>query len=133
VQNASGINVAETEALGVAPPKELPAQALDHASGYLMAFGAMMALERKAREGGSWHVRVSLAQTGHWLSRLGRLQQGFDCPEPAEAEVEALRDAIETPFGRLSFIRHAARLSQTPAYWSRPPVPLGTHAPVWPV
>jgi crotonobetainyl-CoA:carnitine CoA-transferase CaiB-like acyl-CoA transferase len=133
VQNASGINVAEAEALGVAPPKELPAQALDHASGYLMAFGAMMALERKAREGGSWHVRVSLAQTGHWLSRLGRLQQGFDCPEPAEAEVEALRDAIETPFGRLSFIRHAARLSQTPAYWSRPPVPLGTHAPVWPV
>ncbi len=64
VQNASGINVAEAEAAGVPPPRELPCQALDHASGYLMAFGAMMALLRKAREGGSWHVRVSLAQTG---------------------------------------------------------------------
>ncbi len=73
VQNASGINVAEAEAAGVAAPKELPAQALDHATGYLMAFGAMMALARKAQEGGSWHVRVSLAQTGHWLTQLGRV------------------------------------------------------------
>ncbi|HEU5324186.1 MAG TPA: CoA transferase, partial [Methylomirabilota bacterium] len=133
VQNASGINVAEAEVLGAPPPKELPCQALDHASGYLMAFGAMMALLRKTREGGSWHVRVSLAQTGHWLRRLGRVQGGFDCPEPAEAEVEARRDAMGTPFGRLAFVRHAARLSETPAHWTRPPVPLGTHAPVWPV
>ena len=79
VQNASGINVAEAEAAGVPAPKELPAQALDHATGYLMAFGAMMALLRKAQEGGSWHVRVSLAQTGHWLTSLGRLDNGFAC------------------------------------------------------
>jgi crotonobetainyl-CoA:carnitine CoA-transferase CaiB-like acyl-CoA transferase len=133
VQNASGINVAEAEAVGVPPPKELPAQALDHASGYLMAFGAMMALLRKAREGGSWHVRVSLAQTGHWLSRLGRLQGGFNCPEPTGEDIRASLDEMDTPFGRLTFVRHAARLSETPAFWSRPPVPLGTHAPVWPV
>jgi crotonobetainyl-CoA:carnitine CoA-transferase CaiB-like acyl-CoA transferase len=133
VQNASGINVTEAEAAGVPPPKELPAAALDHASGYLMAFGAMMALLRKAREGGSWHVRVSLAQTGHWLTRLGRLQHGFDCPEPAGEEIKGLLDAMDTPFGPLTFIRHAARLSETPARWTRPPVPLGTHAPVWPV
>jgi len=133
VQNASGINHAEAEALGVPPPKELPAQALDHASGYLMAFGATMALLRKAREGGSWHVRVSLAQTGHWLSGLGRLESGFDCPKPTREEVEALCDAMASPFGQLAFIRHAASLSETPAGWTRPPVPLGTHAPLWPV
>jgi crotonobetainyl-CoA:carnitine CoA-transferase CaiB-like acyl-CoA transferase len=133
VQNASGINVAEAEAAGVAAPKELPAQALDHATGYLMAFGATMALLRKAREGGSWHVRVSLAQTGHWLKGLGRLQRGFDCPEPAGEELKALLVAMDTPFGRVTFVRHAAHLSNTPALWSRPPVPLGTHAPVWPV
>jgi crotonobetainyl-CoA:carnitine CoA-transferase CaiB-like acyl-CoA transferase len=133
VQNASGINVAEAEALGVPAPKELPAQALDHASGYLMAFGAMMALMRKAGEGGSWHVRVSLAQTGHWLTGLGRLDHGFDCAEPGAGEIAALSDEMDTPFGRLSFIRHAAVLSETPAFWARPPVRLGTHAPVWPV
>jgi crotonobetainyl-CoA:carnitine CoA-transferase CaiB-like acyl-CoA transferase len=133
VQNAGGINWAEAEAQGVPPPKELPAQALDHASGYLMAFGATMALARKMREGGSWLVRVSLAQTAHWLTQLGRLPHGFDCPEPARAEIESVLDHMDTPFGRLAFIRHAARLSETPARWSRPPVPQGTHAPVWPV
>ena len=133
VQNASGINVAEAEAAGVSAPKELPAQALDHATGYLMAFGAMMALARKAHEGGSWHVRVSLAQTGHWLTGLGRVGDGFTCAEPTGEEVKARTDGIDTPFGRLTFIKHAAVLSETPAYWSRPPVKLGTHAPVWPV
>jgi crotonobetainyl-CoA:carnitine CoA-transferase CaiB-like acyl-CoA transferase len=133
VQNACGINWTEAEAKGVPPPKELPAQALDHASGYLMAFGAMMALRRKMQEGGSWLVRVSLAQTAHWLTQLGRLPHGFDCPEPDAAEIKSMLDGMDTPFGRLTFVRHAARLSETPARWSRPPAPLGTHAPVWPV
>ena len=133
VQNASGINVAEAEAAGVAAPKELPAQALDHATGYLMAFGAMMALARKAQEGGSWHVRVSLAQTGHWLKSLGRVENGFACAEPTGEELKSLTDEMDTPFGRLSCVKHAAILSDTPAFWARPPVKLGTHAPVWPV
>jgi crotonobetainyl-CoA:carnitine CoA-transferase CaiB-like acyl-CoA transferase len=134
VQNASGINHAEAEAAGIATgPKELPAQALDHATGYLMAFGAMMALARKAREGGSWHVRVSLAQTAHWLTQLGRLPKGFDCPDPKHADVADLLDEMDTPQGRLTFVKHAAVLSETPVSWARPPVPLGTHAPVWPV
>jgi hypothetical protein len=133
VQNATGINVAEAEAAGVPAPKELPAQALDHATGYLMAFGALMALMRKAQEGGSWHVRVSLAQTMHWLTGLGRVESGFACPEPRGEEIKALTDQMDTPFGRLSFVKHAAILSETPAFWARPPVKLGTHAPVWPV
>ena len=108
VQTASGLNHAEAEAAGACGPKELPAQALDHATGYLMAFGAMMALARKAREGGSWHVRVSLAQTGHWLDRLGRLENGFACPEPTCADIADLLDETDTPFGRLTFVRHAA-------------------------
>ena len=133
VQTASGINHAEGEAAGVTGPKELPAQALDHATGYLMAFGAMMALARKAREGGSWHVRVSLAQTGHWFKGLGRMAAGFDCKDPKAEDVADLLDTMETPFGQLTFVRHAAQLSETPAHWARPPVKLGTHAPVWPV
>ena len=134
MQNASGINHAEAEAAGIATgPKELPAQALDHATGYLMAFGAMMALARKAREGGSWHVRVSLAQTAHWLSRLGRLPKGFDCPDPKHADVADLLDVMDTPQGRLTFVKHARSCRRRPAMWARPPVPLGTHAPVWPL
>ncbi len=77
VQTSTGFNHAEGLAAGVAGPKELPMQILDHATGYLMAFGAMMARLRQSREGGSWHVRVSLAQTGRWLWGLGRLPQGL--------------------------------------------------------
>ena len=98
-----------------------------------MAFGAMTALARKAREGGSWHVRVSLAQTGHWLTGLGRVENGFACPEPGADEIKSLADEMDTPFGRLSFIQPRRQLSETPARWSRPPVKLGAHAPVWPV
>ena len=50
-----------------------PGQALDHATGHLMAFAAMSALARRVREGGSWHVRISLAQTGQGLRGLGRI------------------------------------------------------------
>jgi crotonobetainyl-CoA:carnitine CoA-transferase CaiB-like acyl-CoA transferase len=134
VQTASGLNHAEAEAAGTLPrPKELPAQALDHATGYLMALGAMMALARKAREGGSWHVRVSLAQTGHWFAGLGRLENGFAAPDPKSSDIADLLDEADTPAGRQTFVRHAAQLSETPAFWARPPVPLGTHAPVWPI
>jgi crotonobetainyl-CoA:carnitine CoA-transferase CaiB-like acyl-CoA transferase len=132
VQNASGLNVAEAEAAGVPAPRELPAQALDHASGYLLAFGALMALARKAHEGGSWHVRVSLAQTGHWLAQLARLAGGVAHPDSSFADIADLLETTDTPFGRLTCVRHAAQLSETPAHWLRPPVPLGSHAPVWP-
>jgi hypothetical protein len=40
-----------------------------------MAFGAMVALARRAREGGSWLVRVSLAGTGPWIVERGMLDR----------------------------------------------------------
>jgi crotonobetainyl-CoA:carnitine CoA-transferase CaiB-like acyl-CoA transferase len=132
VQTASGINDAEAEAFGSPEPRALPAQVLDHATGYLLAFATMAALARRAERGGSWHVRTSLAQTGHWFRQLGRID-GMSCPDP---KFDAVRDCMEdTPsgFGSLTAVRHAAAMSETPAYWARPAVPLGTHAPTWPL
>ena len=127
-----GLNHLEAEAVGSLPvPKELPAQALDHASGYLMAFGAMMAKARQAREGGSWHVQVSLAQTGRWIAGLGRLENGFAAPDPTLAEVDDLLEDTPSKFGALRAVRHAAVLSATPAKWDRPAVPLGTDEATW--
>ncbi|MFC7553594.1 CoA transferase [Pseudoroseomonas wenyumeiae] len=87
VQTASGFNRAEAEAAGDSKPRPLPAQALDHASGYLLAFGILAALHRRAAEGGSWQVRVSLAATGRWLRGLGRLEQGFPAPDPKREDL----------------------------------------------
>ena len=132
VQNANGINHAEAEAAGAAQPKPLPCQAIDHATGYLMAFGAMTALARRVTEGGSWHVRVSLAQTGHWIRRLGRVPTGLPVPIPASTDVRDRLEESDSGFGRLTTVRHAAVMAETPPRWARPSVPLGTHAAAWP-
>ena len=131
VQTASGFNDAEGRAFGAAAPKPLPCQALDHGTGYLMAFAAMTALARRARHGGSWHVRASLAQTARWLRSLGRID-GMSAPDPG---FDDLRDRLEdsdSGFGRLTAVRHAAVMADTPPRWAQPSVPLGTHAPAWP-
>ena len=130
VQTASGLNLAEAEAFGSPEPRALPAQALDHATGYLLAFAIMAALQRRAEQGGSWHVRISLAQTGYWLRQLGRID-GVHCRDPGFDDVrDRLQDA-PSGFGVLTAVRHAAEMSETPPHWARPSVPLGTHAPGW--
>jgi crotonobetainyl-CoA:carnitine CoA-transferase CaiB-like acyl-CoA transferase len=131
VQTASGFNRAEAEAAGDSKPRPLPAQALDHASGYLLAFGILAALHRRASEGGSWDVRVSLAATGRWLRGLGRLEQGFAAPDPRREDLLDLLEETESGFGRLSAVRHAPWMETTPAFFARPSVPLGTDEAQW--
>ena len=132
VQTSTGFNHAEGTAAGIDGPKELPAQILDHATGYLMAFGAMMAKARQSREGGSWHVRVSLAQTGRWIWNLGRVVDGLKTEDLKGEAIRPFVEQVPSGFGSLQAIRHTAQLSRTPAFWSRPAMPLGTHGPQWP-
>ncbi|MFC3124037.1 CoA transferase [Pseudoroseomonas globiformis] len=132
VQTVTGFNQDEADAAD-APgnPKPLPCQALDHASGYLLALGAMVALMRRAEEGGSWLVRVSLGATAEWLRSLGRLPHGFDAPDPGQAEIADLLEEHDGARGRVAAIRHAAILTETPAGWHRPaPLP-GRDAAEW--
>ncbi len=129
VQTATGFNHAEAQAAGAGEPKALPMQILDYAAGHLLAFGAQAALWRQAREGGSWHVQVSLAGVGHWLRSLGRVPGGLAASRPA-AEPYLEREA--SGFGELAALRHAARFSETPARWVRPSMPPGTHPAAWP-
>jgi hypothetical protein len=89
------------------------------------------ALRRRDAQGGSWHVRVSLAQTGHWLRGLGRIE-GMHCRDPGFHDVRDRLDETASDFGRLTAVRHAADMSETPPHWLRASVPLGTHAPAWP-
>ena len=132
VQTSTGFNHAEGKAAGVEGPKELPAQMLDHATGYLMAFGAMMAKARQSREGGSWHVRVSLAQTGRWLWNLGRVADGLKTEDLPRDAVSPFVEEVASGFGPLRAVSHSAALSRTPAFWARPAMPLGSHPPQWP-
>src|SRR5947208_934610 len=137
VQNVSGITTRQGELFpGAEPgPQFYPVSAIDYLTGYLMAFGAMVALARRAREGGSWLVRISLAQTGRWLVGRGEVPERDlkDIPkEFTPAEIERWSTTSDTPAGRLRHLRPTVQLSQTPPHWARPSVPLGYHAPVWP-
>jgi len=105
---------------------------LDHASGYFMAAAAMATLARRMDEGGSWHIRVALARTGRWLQSLGRVEDGFDGGNVYEDDVDEFLEDSQSGYGMLTAVRHAAQLSETPAHWARPSMPLGSHPPVWP-
>ena len=129
VQTAMGFNHAEGEAAGDGVPRPMPMQILDQASGYLIALGAAAALWHQQREGGSWLVQISLAQTGHWVRGLGRVPGGLAAGKP---DVAPYVDTVASGFGKLGAVRHSAQLARTPAAWSRPSMPPGSHAPAWP-
>ncbi|MFE2235645.1 CoA transferase [Streptomyces sp. NPDC059442] len=117
VQVASGIAVTEGSP---ERPGALPAQALDHGSGYLLAAAVLRSLTEQDREGGTRLVRLALAQTGHWLSTaLPRYE-----PERHLAE----RDS---PLGRLRYALSPVTYDGGPADWSRPPGIAGADAPEW--
>ena len=137
IQTVSGITDRQGRLFpGAAPgPQFYPVSAIDYVSGYLLAFGAMVALARRAREGGSWLVRASLAQTGRWLVNLGEVPEAElrDVPKEFTAdELDSWRITTESPAGLLRHLGPALQLSETQPYWARPAVPLGTHEPVWP-
>src|SRR5437660_2603168 len=137
VQNVSGITTRQGQVFpGAEPgPQFYPVSAIDYLTGYLMAFGALVALARRAREGGSWLVRISLAQTGRWLVGRGQVPQTElkDVPKEFTAEeLERWSITSDTPVGRLRHLGPVLRLSKTPPRWARPSVPLGHNEPVWP-
>ena len=137
VQTVSGITNRQGELFpGPDPgPQFYPVSAIDYLTGYLMAFGALVALERRTREGGSWLVRISLAQTGRWLVGQGQVPYNDVKDVPKEFTPEEIdRWSIEsdTPVGRLRHLGPVVRLSETQPHWARPSVPLGYNEPVWP-
>jgi crotonobetainyl-CoA:carnitine CoA-transferase CaiB-like acyl-CoA transferase len=131
IQSVSGLAHEQGFGGGLERPQHLPAQVVDHATGYLAALGALIALARRAREGGSYLVRVSLVQTGRWVDGLGRVA-GRHAADQRRTDVQDLLATCESPFGRLTHVVPAVRLGETPAFWTRPPVPAGTHPAAWP-
>jgi len=116
-------------------PRLLPVSAIDYVTGYLMAYGVMIALRRRAREGGSWRVRCSLARTGQWIAERGLLDAAAVADVPKELPEDKIAQlSMETvsPMGTIRHIRPVAQMVETPPRWARPPVPLGHDAAEWP-
>ena len=137
VQTVSGITTRQGEVVpGKKPgPQFYPVSAIDYCTGYLMAFGAMVALARRAREGGSWLVRISLAQIGKWIVDLGEVPEaaargraGGVRAGGAGALVDGERNAV----GQAAAPEAGRATVGDARHWARPSVPLGYHQPVWP-
>ncbi len=109
----------------------VPAAVTDYTTGHLAALGVLCALARRAREGGSWHVRASLARTALWIQSLPRTPEGATPSGVDPARLRTHEIATETAWGRLVRLGPVLRMSETPPHWSSPPVPLGHHPPRW--
>src|SRR5262249_10103086 len=117
VQTVTGMTTRQGQLFpGSSPgPQFYPVSAIDYLTGYLMAFGAIVALAGRVREGGSWLVRISLAQTGHWLVGLGEVPAALLRDVPREftaAELERWSTASDTPVGRLQHLAPVLHLSE---------------------
>jgi len=127
-QAASGICMASGEP---GRPRLLPAAVCDYTTGYNGAYGVLLALARRAREGGSYHVRVSLCQSAMFIQRQGQVA----IPDPkidiADEELEAIMEAEDTGYGPLKHLKPIIKMPKTPPYWERPAPALGADSPVW--
>ncbi|WP_353829054.1 CoA transferase [Agromyces sp. SYSU T0242] len=127
VQAASGISFVEGSPQA---PGVLPAQALDHATGYLLAAAIVTLIERRERRGGAWLARMSLRRTAAELLGMPRRA----APGPAGLD-DAVRDAIAEelsgPAGEQRLAAPAIASPDGPMRWRDAPRRWGSDRPEW--
>jgi crotonobetainyl-CoA:carnitine CoA-transferase CaiB-like acyl-CoA transferase len=128
-QAATGMTFREGAAAPDGVPRVAPVAVNDFSTGFLAAYGTMVALARRATEGGSWHVQVSLSQSCMWYQRLGD-DNDMDAADPGD--VESFMAEMDTDdYGRIRYLTPALHLSETPPRWDLPPARPGAHEAAW--
>lgn len=105
----------------------------DYCTAYWGAYGAIKALARRATEGGSWHVRVSLTQSAMWFLRMGLPNDRTKghTPQDVRRISEAYMHEEASPYGKLTQLLPALGMSETPPRWRNgTPMP-GSSPPNW--
>ena len=119
VQTATGIAHEGGRARSTSSPVPLPAQALDHATGYLMAAGAIRALTDRDSHGHGAHVQCALASTGAWLWSLPRTP--VELADLTIGDAGDLRIVTETPYGRAHHLGPVGSIAGVRLGWDVPP------------
>ena len=122
------------EGSGPAHPRFPPTFVMnDYIAGYLGTAGVIAALRRRAREGGSYHVRVNLARCAMWFMSLGQVDEAElvnPGPESKLGRPETIR--AMTPYGDYERLAPLVKLSRTPTRWREPLLDVrGAARPVW--
>jgi crotonobetainyl-CoA:carnitine CoA-transferase CaiB-like acyl-CoA transferase len=128
VQMSSGIAEAGMQWKHADQPTPLPLQALDHATGYLMAASAIKLLAERLRSGRGGSARLSLARTAKLLIENGR---GTEEPLRAEDGNDQGMLVEQTPWGPAHRLQVPLKITGTPLQWAIPAGELGSHRPQW--
>ncbi|MEV6649285.1 CoA transferase [Streptomyces sp. NPDC051219] len=123
----AGCGIAAIEARPDGRPGALPAQALDHGTGYLLAAAVLRSLTERQRDGRGRHVRLSLAGTAAWLMHGIRGVPAGD----GVYEAEKWLGETDSPYGPLRHALPPLGFDGAPCDWSRPPSLWGTDRAVW--
>lgn len=131
VQMSMGIAHAGQQLAGSAKPKPLPVQALDHATGYILATAALRGLEMRLQTGTGSIARTSLARTGALL--MTTLNHSEKSNQALAQETEADQSpAIESTFwGSARRLHWPVEASGVNMQWDQPSGPLGSSEATW--
>ena len=129
VQMSSGIADAGMVWKNSSTPHPLPVQALDHATGYLMAAAALHALAERVRSGTVMSARLSLAKTADFLSRY---RVGDCLPELKPVGNGDFNSAVEeTGWGPARRLKFPVTTSSVKPCWDYPAGLLRSSSAVW--
>ena len=107
----------------------------DNVVGWLGTVGILEALRRRATEGGSYRVVVSLTRTVLWLLSLGVFDRAYAQQTAGSTDEHALVApdlfTAETPLGRYQGMTDQVVLSRTPGSFRTVLVPRGSSKPEW--
>ncbi len=127
VQMSTGIAHAGMTAAGADRPVPLPVQALDHATGYLLAAAALHGLLARRTGSGPTTARLSLARTAALLA--GAPADPDDAPLPSDPP---LADAVEaTAWGAARRLRPPITVAGVDLRWTRPARALRSDPAAW--
>jgi hypothetical protein len=129
VQMSSGIAAAGMRHYGRTQPTPLPVQALDHATGYLVAAAALRGLTGRLRTGRGSIARTSLARTAALLTT--RPADGPSVPLAPAGAADFSPAPEFTAWGEARRLLPPLSIAGIPMRWDRPAEPLGASAPVW--
>jgi hypothetical protein len=130
VQSATGIAVQCTPE-GAETPGALPAQALDHGTGHLIAAAVLRGLAHRARTGRPLHSRFALARTAAWLQQAGGRETANMRRFLDQHEQPADPDAFMITLGDVTLVAPPGELDGRPLCWACAPEPLGSSPPAW--
>ncbi len=128
VQMSAGIADAGMRRMGRDRPTPLPVQALDHATGYLMAAAAVRGLTERLATGKGCSARASLARTAVLLTELPLGQPTLFAPETPDDQAEAVEATAWGPARRL---KAPGGIEGAPMRWDLPATALGSAAAAW--